>query len=160
MMKYVVCKQERPLKGKILSVLILCFSVVFLFMNVEPIETRMIFFLIASLIFGFSKSYRINADFNNQKFFSVFGLNIFTTKLQLLYPDYISVFSASFGLDNEWGAIAAIGTKEKHNQFVVRFFKNNQNNTVFRTNTYDEAIEKAYELKELLKVEIHDATKE
>ncbi len=156
-MSSVVCKQERALKGRILSICVLAFSVLFLFMTSEPILSRLSLFFISVFIFGFSVSYKINHDFNNQKLFSVFGRTLFTVKLKLEYPEYISVFSASLSLDNEWGSIAAIGTKEKQDKFVVRFFTGNKNFTLYRTENYQEALDKAKELGELLELEIYNA---
>ncbi|MBQ4820048.1 hypothetical protein [Aquimarina sp. MMG016] len=159
-MKGVICKQERALKGKILSTIVLVFSVLFLFAVSEPIFGRLAFFIVSLFVFGFSISFKINSDFDNEKLFSVFGIPLFKTKLSLEYPDYISVFSTSFSLDNEWGAVSAIGTKERHDKTVVRFFTENRNFTLYKTNTYQKALDKANELSGLLNVEIHDATKE
>lgn len=159
-MESVIFKQERALKGKILSTIILAFAVLFLFQTSEPVLTRLIFLAITMLVFGFSVSYKINSDFNNQKLFSVFGITIFKVKLELDFPEYISVFSASFKLDNEWGAVSAIGTKERHDKTVIRFFTGNKNFTVYKTEKHQKAVEKANTLSKMLNVEIYDATKE
>ncbi|MEW7289561.1 hypothetical protein [Aquimarina sp. 2304DJ70-9] len=155
-MDSVVCKQERALKGKILSVFILVFSVFFLFTTSEPLFSRIILLGVSLFVFGFSVSYKINMDFNNQKLFSVFGITIFKTKLKLEYPEYISVFSASYSLNNEWGSVAAIGTKERHDKVVVRFFTGNKNFTLYTTENYQVALDKANALSELLGIEIYN----
>ncbi len=159
-MKSIICKQERALKGRILTTIVLVFAVLYLFQTSEPILARLIFLTITLLIFGFSVSYKINGDFNNQKLFSVFGAVLFKTKLELDFPDYISVFSASLKLDNEWGAVSAIGTKERHDKLVVRFFNENKNFTLYKTENYQKALDKANALSTLLNVEVYDATKE
>ncbi|WP_074409875.1 MULTISPECIES: hypothetical protein [Aquimarina] len=159
-MNSVLCKQEKPIKGKILSILVLVISVAFLFYTEEPILSRFIFLLLSLGVFGYSVSYKINRDFNNQKLFSFFGFPIFKTKLDLEYPDYISVFTTSFSLDNEWGAVSAIGTKERHSKIVVRFFTGNKNFTLYKTEKYEKASRKANELSKLLGVEIYDRSKE
>ncbi|GAA4273252.1 hypothetical protein U6A24_20065 [Aquimarina gracilis] len=159
-MKSIICKQERALKGKIVSFIVLVFSVLYLLVISEPLLSRLLLFTISIVVFGFSVSYKINSDFNNQKLFSVFDIILFKTKLDLDFPDYVSVFSASFKLDNDWGAIGALGTKEKHDKIVVRFFTGNKNFTLYKTNKYEEAVNKANALSELLNVEVYDATKE
>ncbi|WP_024768612.1 hypothetical protein [Aquimarina macrocephali] len=159
-MNSVLCKQEKPVKGRILSILILVISIAFLFYTEEPLLTRLIFLLLSLGVFGYSISYKINKDFNNQKLFLVFGFPIFKTKLDLEYPDYISVFTTSFSLDNEWGAVSAIGTKERHSKIVVRFFAGNKNFTLYKTEKDEKAYKKANELSELLGVEIYDSSKE
>ncbi|MBG6133061.1 hypothetical protein IWQ47_004605 [Aquimarina sp. EL_43] len=159
-MDSVFCKQEKPLKVRILSVVFLMVSVSFLFYTEESILSRLLFLLSSLIIFGYSVSYKISGDFDNQKLFSVFGFPVFKIKLNLEYPDYISVFSTSFSLDNEWGAVSAIGTKERSPKIVVRFFTGNKNFTLYKTEKYDKASEKANELSELLGVEIYDRSKE
>lgn len=159
-MNSVLCKQEKALKGGILSIIVLLVSIAFLFYTEELLLYRVIFLVSSLIIFGYSVSYRINKDFNNQKLFSIFGFVVFITKLNLEYPDYISVFSASFSLDNEWGAVSAIGTKERHHKIVVRFFTGNKNFTLYKTDKYENALDKANALSELLNVEIYDSIKE
>ncbi len=160
MTKNILFKQEKPLKGKILSEIILCVAAAFLFFATEPLQTRIIFFVCMVLINGFSVSYRIKENFENKKVFAIFGLPFFKTKLSVAFPDYISVFSASFSLDNEWGTIAAIGTQERQESVVIRFFTGNKHFTLYKTENYERALQMANELGEMLDVEVHDATKE
>ncbi|SHI95255.1 hypothetical protein [Aquimarina spongiae] len=159
-MKSVICKQDRALKGKILSALILCFAIFYAFQNTEPLVSRVLFSAGSLLLFGFSVSYKITENFQNRKLYSIFGVVIFSSKLELDFPDYISVFSGSFSMDNEWGAVSAIGTKERHEKLVVRFFTGNKYVSLFKTENYKEALQKAEELSKLLEVEIYDTTKE
>ncbi|MFD2563526.1 hypothetical protein [Aquimarina rubra] len=158
-MKNVICKQERALKAKILVAIVLSFSFMMLFFGSEPLTPRILLFTGSLLVFGFGVSYKINKDFNNEKLFSVFGLVLYRAKLDLEFPDYISVFSGSFSLNNEWATVSALGTKERHEKIVVRFFTDNRKVTVYKTNTYNAAFEKARELSDLLSVEIYDTTK-
>ncbi|WP_299212930.1 hypothetical protein [uncultured Aquimarina sp.] len=159
-MDYVICKQDRAIKGRILITIVLIFSAVMLFLGPEPFYTRILFFIGSLFVFGFATSYKINKDFDNQKLFSVFGLVLFRSKLKMEFPDYISVFSGSFSLDNEWGAVSAIGTKEIHEKLVVRFFTDNRKVTLYKTDNHQKALDKAKELSELLDLEIHDVTKQ
>ncbi|MBP2833836.1 hypothetical protein J8281_16695 [Aquimarina sp. U1-2] len=158
-MEYVILKQEKALKGRILSILILAFSVFYAFQTSVPIYSRIFMLLIALGMFGFSISYKINLDFNNQKLFSIFGVVLIKTKLKLEFPDYISVFSTSFKLDNEWGAVSAIGTQEKHDKTVVRFFTGNRYATLYRSASYQKALDKAKALHTMLSIEIYEADK-
>ncbi len=160
MINYVICKQEKALKGKIVTSIVLIFSFLFLFNETEPFLPRLIVFIITLLIFGFSTSYKISSDFNNQKLFSFFGIHFFSAKLDLDFPDYISIFSASFSLNNDWSTVSALGTKERHDKVVVRFFKGNRNFTVYKTGRYEAAVQKANELSALLNVEVQDMMKE
>jgi len=159
-MKSVICKQDRALKGKILSAFVLCFAIFYGFQNSEPLVSRILFLIGSLVLFGFSTSYEITENFQNKKLYSIFGVVVFSLKLELDFPDYISVFSGSFSVDNEWGAVSAIGTKERHEKLAVRFFTGNKYVSLFKTENYKEALEKAEELSKLLKVEIYDSTKE
>ncbi|WP_378180155.1 hypothetical protein [Aquimarina sp. SS2-1] len=107
----------------------------------------------------FSVSYKINKDFKNKKLYAVFGLVLFESNLSFEFPDYISVFSGSFSINNDWATVSALGTKERHEKTVVRFFTENRKTTVFSTNNYTKALKKASELSDLLGVKMYDATK-
>ncbi|MDH7446325.1 hypothetical protein QBK95_11850 [Aquimarina sp. 2201CG14-23] len=122
-------------------------------------SSRIILFSISLLVFGFSISYKIDKSFNNYKLFSVFGLVLFRTRLEIDFPDYISVFSGSFSAKNEWSTVSALGIKERHEKIVIRFFTNNKNVTLYKTDNYDMALQKAKTLSKLLNVELYDATK-
>ncbi|TPN87846.1 hypothetical protein [Aquimarina algicola] len=159
-MKSEVFKQQKPLKAKILSVIVAVFSVLILLVSTGSIIPRILFFCVSMVVLGYSISYEIKENFLNRKHFSVFGVKIFSTALKLEYPDYISVFSTSSSINNEWGAIAAIGTKERHDNIVVRFFTDNRNFTLYRTNNYEEAFRKATTLQKILNIELYDNTKE
>ncbi len=159
MMKHLICRQEKALKGRILITILVIFSFAFLFTKSESLTIRILFFVTSLIVFGFSVSYKINEDFINEKLYSVFGLVLFKTKLDLEFPDYISVFSGSFSVNNEWATVSAIGTKERHENIVVRFFTENRKTTLYKTNDYKKAIDKANGLKELLEVDIYDMTK-
>ena len=157
-MEYVICKQERALKGKIVSTIILIFATIILIFAPEPVFLKVVVFVGALLVFGFSSSFKISKDFNNEKFFSIFGIVVIRKKLEIEFPDYISVFSGSFSLNNDWSTVSALGTKERHEKLVVRFFKENRKETLYKTKSLEKALEKAKALSELLNVEIHDAT--
>ncbi|MBW1297552.1 hypothetical protein [Aquimarina litoralis] len=159
MMKYVLCKQERALKGKILVIIVFVFSAAMLVFSKEELFSRILLFVVSFLFLGFSISYRIDKTFENHKVFSVFGLVFYKQKLDLEFPDYISVFAGSFSQNNEWSTVSALGTKERHEGYVVRFFKENRRETLFKTNKYDIALKKAEDLSKLLNVEIYNATK-
>jgi len=159
-MEYVICKQDRALKGKILSTIVLVFSIVMLFFGPEPFFSRALLFSVAALVFGFSVSYKIKKDFDNQKIFSFFGIPIIKTAMQVDFPEYVSVFSGSFSANNDWSSVSALGTKERHEKTVVRFFTGNKKLTLYTTNKYSIALEKATALSKLLNVELYDAVKE
>ncbi|SEK78798.1 hypothetical protein SAMN04487910_1121 [Aquimarina amphilecti] len=158
-MESVICKQERALKARILTTIVLVVSIAGLFLTSEPLQVRVLFLIGALLVFGFSVSYKINKNFINQKLFSVFGIVLFEINLELEFPNYVSVYSGSFSVSNEWGAVSGIGTKERHEKFAVRFFTDNRKVTVYKTNKYKNAFSIANSLSELLDVEIYDATK-
>lgn len=159
MMQSVICKQQKALKGKIITTVILLVSILMLFKTTEPFLSRLLFFVIAVIVFGFSVSFKITQSFKNRKIYQVFGIPIFSVDLDLIYPDYISVSSGLYSLDNEWGTVSSLGTKERHDKTSVRFFKDNRNEIVFLSDKYQESFRKAKELSQLLEVELYDATK-
>jgi len=69
-------------------------------------------------------------------------------------PDYITVFSASFKKDSEWGPVAAMGNQTRSAKYVIRFFKGNKHFTVWMSNSQALAKTKAMELGQLLQTEV------
>ncbi|KAA1247356.1 hypothetical protein [Aquimarina sp. RZ0] len=111
------------------------------------------------VLLGYSVSYEVRKDFKNYKHIMFFGVTVFKQKLIIDFPEYISVFSASFKQDNNWGTVSAMGTKGMYDAIVVRFFTMNSHFTVFNTSTYELALDTAKKLGMLLNVEIRDTTK-
>ncbi len=159
-MKSMLFKQTKPIKVKVLSVLILCLIPYLVLRYDSPISQIMTMLVIGVVLLGYSVSYEIKKGFDNYKHFAIFGVTIWKQRIVLDFPDYISVFSASFKQDNEWGTVSALGTQAKNDAIVIRLFHESKYFTLFKTNTYEIALTKAKELGELLNVEIHDATKE
>ncbi|MDY8135327.1 hypothetical protein [Aquimarina sp. 2201CG5-10] len=159
-MNEVFLKQSKPLKVKILGILIIVLIVYLFFFYDSPLSQIVTLSIISFLLLSYSISYEIRKDFSNYKHISFLGFSVFKQKLKIDFPDYISVFSASFKQDNEWGAISAIGKEGKHDAFVVRFFSGNKNFTIYKTNKYSRALSKSNKIGDLLNIEIHDATKE
>ncbi len=159
-MKSMLFKQIKPIKVKILGVFILCIIPYVVFQYDSPISQIMTMLLIGVVLLGYSVSYEIKKGFDNYKHFAIFGITIWRQKLNLDFPDYISIFGASFKQDNEWGTVSALGTQAKNDAIVIRLFHESKYFTLFKTNTYEIALTRAKELGELLNVEIHDATKQ
>lgn len=137
MMEYVICKQERALKGKIVTTIVLVFSIVMLFFGSEPFFSRALLFLIALFVFSFSISDKIKKDFKSQKLFSFFGMPMLKIAMEIEFPEYISVFSGPFRVNDDWSTVSALGTKERHDKTVVRFFTVNKKVTLYKTNDYE-----------------------
>ncbi|RZS99327.1 hypothetical protein [Aquimarina brevivitae] len=156
---FIYCKQRKPLKGKIISYVFFLVTLVFAFQSQEELTLRIFMFLIGLLVLGLSTSYRISANFQNKKVYSVFNVPLVKLKLKIPFPDYISISSGSFSSDNTYSSVAALGTKEVHQNYALRFFTGNKNNRIFMSESYVDVTEKASRLSELLHVEIYDATK-
>ncbi|WP_299435873.1 hypothetical protein [uncultured Aquimarina sp.] len=151
--------QEKPFKVKILGVLIFVIIGYLLIKGDSSLSQVLILLSIGITLLGYSISYEVKKGFDVYRHFMFLGGTIYKAKTDLDFPEYISVFSASFKQDNEWGTVSALGTQAKQNSFVIRLFNGNNRFTLFKTSNYQNAIGKANQLSELLGVEIHDATK-
>ncbi len=156
-MKSVFLKQPKPLKVKILGVLLLLLLPFALVDNENPFLQILIMIIISSLLLGYSIIYEIRKDFVNYKCFALFGWTVWKQKLDIEYPEYISIFSASFKQDNEWGTVSALGTRIEDKSIVLRFFNDQRYFTAFKNNKYQKVLDKAKEVSELLEVEIYNA---
>ena len=156
---YILCKQKRASKGQILSVILLIIAIAMFFVDSETLVSKFLFLFIALVILGTSVFYRITPEFDNKKIYMVFGIPIFKIKLDVVYPDYISIAPGKFKSDNEYSSVAALGTEEKYDMFALRFFKNNKNDKIYMSSSYEDVLEKAKWLSNVLNTEIYDATK-
>ncbi len=160
MMKSISLKQPKPLKVKILGALILALIPFALVNNENPFFQIVTMAILSIILLGYTVSYQIKKDFDNYKHITLFGLTVWKQKLDIDFPEYISVFSASYKQDNEWGTVSALGTRIENKLMVIRFFCQQKHFTVLKINNYNKAIDKANELGEMLNVKIYDATKE
>ena len=159
-MDKIAFKQEKPLKVKLVAGLLLVFGFFVWFIENAPTSQRIVLSILPVILFGYSVSYEITKKFKNQRVFSIFKIQVFKTTLKIDFPEYITVFGASFKQGNEWGTTSALGTTSKSDGFVIRFFKGNSKFTVYKTNNYELALEKAKQLANMLNVEIYDPSKE
>jgi len=159
-MKTVLLKQTKPQQATIFGYVVLAFIPVLLYFNENSISQIFIFSLIGLVLVSYSTTYEINEEFQNFKRIQLFGFTIWKEKLTLFYPDYISLFSASFKKDNNWGSVAALGTQSKNQNLVIKLFKGHKNEIIYKSNDYNSALRKANELGALLNVKVHNALKE
>ena len=146
--------QKKALTVRILGVVILVL-LAYLWFNVSlPISQIVVMFSLGIFLVGYSVAYEFNNDFKNKKHLKLFGVTLFKVSLDVLFPEYISVFSASFKKGADWGSVAAIGKENKENDYVIRLFKGRKHFTVYKTKSQEEARDKATALATLLKVEL------
>ncbi len=158
-MKSVFLKQLKPQQATISgSVLLLLIPVLWYFKE-NSVDKILILLLIGLVLIGYSVTYEIQKGFENYKRIRLFGVTLWKQKLKVLFPEYISVFSTSFKKDNEWGTVAALGTKSVNENVVIKFFKGQKNEIVYKSSEYANALEKANELSVMLNVRVHDAVK-
>ena len=111
------------------------------------------------LLIGFRSYYIISSEFKNKIGYSFFGLTFFKGKLNILSPDYISLFSINQKRSNEYGPVSALGSISKDSFFIIRLFKENKHFTIYKSKDYTEVRTKAVELSNMLNVELIDKIK-
>lgn len=155
-MDYVIIEEaETPIVKVFSFITIFVFALTSFFISKFSVILGVLFFLIGLFLAGFSNAYRITKDFKNEKLFILYGRIFWRSKLDIEFPDYISVFHASFvSRDKE------DGSESRSKKWVVRFFKDNRFFTILEENDYHVALRNANELSELLGVEIYDSSKE
>lgn len=148
-------RQSKPLTVKILGVVILLFIGYIVYVGTPPLSQIITMSATGILLVGYSISYEIKADFSNKKHFKLFGITVFKHSLNLIFPDYITVFSARFKQSSNWGPVAAMGKEIGNTNFVIRFFKGSRHFTIFKTNSLELANTEADKLGKLLKVQVN-----
>ena len=158
-MRVVLLEQTKPQQAYISGIVLLVLTPILWYYNENSLDKILVLLLIGIIVVGYSITYEIKEGFENYKRINIFGITIWKQKLHILFPDYISIFSASFKKGNEWGAVSALGTKSKYGGVAIKFFKGHKNEIVYKSNDYSKALKKANELSFLLKVRLHDAIK-
>ena len=158
LMDKVILNQERTLKQYILGGVLLFISAFPLLGGAFIVS--IVFILIGLITIGFYLQYEITKDFNNKKHITVFGLKLISLKLDFPFPDYNSLFAATFSGSNEYGAISSLGHSSKHYKFTVKFFKGNKHVTVYTSNNYQDAYNEGNFLRDLLDVELYNSIEE
>ncbi|AOW21119.1 hypothetical protein [Urechidicola croceus] len=155
MKKSISFKQDKPVTSIIIGLMLITLAI----FSSTVLSQFIIMSLIGVLLLGYKFSYIISEDFKNKKVFSIFGIPIFKSKLELDFPEYISLFGANYSKRNDWGPVAAIGTNSNVDKIAIKLFKGNKNVTVFKSEKYEVSKNLADELSEMLKVELVDNVK-
>ncbi len=158
-MKTVLLQQSKPQQATILGGFLLVLTPVLWYFNEYSLDKILLILCIGIVLIGYSITYEIREGFDYSKRFNIFGIPLWKQRLELLTPDYISLFASSFKKDNDWGAVSALGTKSNYQSIVIKFFKGPKNEIVYKSNDYNEALSKANELALLLNVRVHDTVK-
>ena len=154
-MDQMIFKQKKNIKEYIFGSIFILFGLLAM-LSSETLFYGFLVMLIGIIFIGFNIKYEITNTFNNRKHISVFSIPLFKTKLVFPYPDYVSIFATQFRQSNEYGAVSAIGHDSKFKEIVIRLFKHNKHLTVFRTTNYQEALNNANFLKDMLEIELYN----
>lgn len=148
-------KQNKPLKVTLLSVLFIMVAII----GNTVLSQFIILLSTGILLLGYRVTYRIHKNFKNQKIISLFGIPLLKMKMDIPFPEYISLFEGSFSIGNNWGPIASLGTSSKSEKIVIRLFSGIEKVTLFKSNNYKKAQNLAIELHQMLDVELIDKVK-
>lgn len=154
-MNSIICKEPKTILNKLFSIFIMVFAILSFLFDESSLFMGVLFFCIGLIWLGCSKAFKITEDFSNEVLFMFFGMVFWKSKLRLEFPDYISVFKASFIHRDD-----VDGGETRFKKWVIRFFKDNRHFTVLKLDNYNKALEVANDLGELLQVEVYDTSKE
>ena len=152
----VVCKQIKPLTVKILGAFLFILTIWMLFQYQPPISQIVVMFLISFILIGYQVSFEFNKAFKNKRLLKLFGIVVWSSKMDSIFPDYIKIHSGNYKQNNEFGPVSALGNSRQYGFYAVHFFKGNKHFTAFKSTRMEEALSKAKELSALLEVELLD----
>lgn len=154
-MEEMIFNQKKNIKEYIFGSLFILVGIIAM-LNSETLLYGIIVLIGGIVFIGFNIKYAITKTFNNKKHISLFNIPLFKTKLDFPFPDYVSVFATRFTQSNEYGNVSAIGHDSEFKEVVVRLFKHNKHLTVFRTTNYQEALNNANFLKDMLNIDLYN----
>lgn len=147
-------KQEKPLTVWILGSFLLLLTVYFLLYEEAPLSQIIVMTLLSLVLLGYSTSLEVSSDFRSVKHIKFFGVSLTRTKINMIIPEYIGLFSARYKQGSEWGSVAAMGRERAGHRWVIRLFKRNKHFTLYRSRSFSMAKQKATALSTLLNVEL------
>ena len=106
------------------------------------------------LLLGYSVVYEVDSHRDFYIAYCFFKVPVFRKKLNIFYPEYVSVFPMRSGKNSDWGPVSAMGKRSNSDEFCVRIFNDKEKFTLIRTSNSKLALRKAKALSELLKVEL------
>lgn len=154
-MKYLKLKQEKPITVTMLGVLLMGLGL----FSFTTLIQFLVLNMLGIIVLGYRISYRITKEFMNTKEFSLLGIKLWSSKLSIQFPEYISVFGANYSKSNDWGPVSALGTQSETDKVVVTLFSANEKFTVYRSGKYEKSKHIAEQLSTLLDVELVDHLK-
>lgn len=111
--------------------------------------------LILTLLFMFtSYAYEFNKNLMHRLNIKVFGMKIFSLDKTFIEPDYISLFNQPLKYSKSLGFMEM--GKLNYKEFTIKFFKDNYNETIFRSSDKSKVLRIGKELSVLLEVELYN----
>lgn len=155
-MKSILLNQEKTIKQKLFAGVFVLFSIL-VFINGDSYFLIPIFILIGLFFWGFNMKIKIENPFeNSEKQFCVFNFKVFSLKLDFPHPDYVSLFSTTLKGSNEYGAVSAVGRNSSHDKIVLKLFKDNNNISIYTGESYQDALNRANFIKDILSIELYN----
>ena len=75
--------------------------------------------------------------------------------MDLIYPEYISLFGQTFSSNNDFSTVSALGSTAEFDFYVIRFFgERNKNDIIFKSKNKEEVLSKGKQLANLFNVEL------
>ncbi|MEO9893536.1 hypothetical protein [Aurantibacter sp.] len=147
-------RQKKPIIAPILGAMFILICLIDFIGEKTDYTKILVLVIFAVLLFGYTVSYEITKEYVNFRHFKLFGFTLLKSKLNIVFPDYISVFSAKYKRSAEWGPVAAMGKEQSGDSLVIQLFAGKKHFTIYRTNSLKKAKGKAAELSDLLRVKL------
>lgn len=95
--------------------------------------------VIVIYVFGYTKSYIFSKDNNHREKNNLFGLKIISKKMIIPDPDYLSIFKPN-----------------DESNFYLKLFMKNNNKEIFKSKNYDEVLNNANFVKNILDIDLNN----
>ena len=156
MTKSIFFKQSKPSTVIILGTSIIALALFLVYEGTASLSQILTMIVLGLLLLGYSISYEFDSNLSHKRHIKLFGVSIFRSKLECIFPEYITVFLAVFKKGSDWGPVSAMGKETRDGKYVIRFFKGNTHFTVWKTNSLPIAVSRAAKLGELINVKVLD----
>ncbi len=146
--------QKKPIVANILGAFLLILFIHNTWRGLGGLNQTIGLVAFSALLLSYSIVYEVDSQGHFYTLYCFLKVPVYRKKLNIFYPEYVSVFPMRSGKNSDWGPVSAMGKRSNNDEFCVRIFDDKEKFTLIRTSNSKLALHKAKALSVLLKIEL------
>jgi len=101
----------KPLTVKILGTFLLFLTIWMISKYNTPARQIVVMLLLSFILVGYQVCFEFNIPYKNRRLIKFFGVVVWSSPLEVIFPDYIKIYCGHYKQDSEFGPVSALGNK-------------------------------------------------